>query len=123
MLGDGVGVHALAAGPAPVVVEDGDERFDASPGQLHPVDAGPVVEQLAQPDCVFGVGPDHGVGRAGRHRFAAAGAHGVGEPLAFGQDQDAGHGTILPRHSSGSGRSGTERPSSRPSNAARTTAA
>ena len=67
LLGDGVGVHALAGRPRPLVVEDGDVRLDPGPRELHPGQLGAIVEQGPEAGGVSGVGPHHRIGGAVCH--------------------------------------------------------
>ena len=118
MLGDGFGVPPLAAGPDPVGVEDGHERLDPRPRQLHPGDVGLFVEQRAEAVRTLRVGPDHGLRGPLGHRGRATRLDRGLEPGASGADEDARHGS-----DGTSGSIGTERASSPPpSNDARTTA-
>ena len=69
-----------------VAVEDVDERLDAGPRQLHPLDVGVLGQHRREAGAVLRMGPHQGGGLVQADDLAAPGAHGVIEP------PDGGHG-------------------------------
>ena len=97
-LGDGFGVHALAAGPDAVVIEVVDEVLDAGERQLHPADVIGVVERLAQRIDRTGIGPHDPFGLVGADEFTATGNHRVGEPVRSAGRAEMDSGCVGVRH-------------------------
>ena len=90
-LGHGLGVHALAARPLAVVVDEVDEVLDAGERQLHPAGVGGDVERLGEGVGVAGIGPDQAFGLGQRHDVAPTVTDRLGHPgrCAVGGEGDS----------------------------------
>ena len=85
------GVHALAGGPTPPVVEDRGVRLDAGPRELHPVELRVLAEQGRQPVGIGRRRPHQARGGAGVGHHSPAGSHRLRELVVapLGRQVDA----------------------------------
>ena len=100
-LGDGLGVHTLAARPHMFVVDQVDEVLDPGERQLHPLGVARHRQRGLERGRVEGVGPDHAVRFGERDEVSTTFGNRIREPAGcrVGSERDAwrvgtGHGPL-----------------------------